>query len=98
MHFEENSDLEGLRIPHFYTAFYVYKYATGISAALALTKRVTTGGEKERNDYFEFLKSGGSRYPIESLRVAGVDMESTEPVQAACDTFKEIVEQLKKMF
>ena len=98
MHFEENSDMEGLRIPHFYTAFYVYKYATGISAALALAKRVTTGGEKERNDYFEFLKSGGSRYPIESLRVAGVDMESTEPVQAACDTFKEIVEQLKKMF
>lgn len=98
MHFEENSDMEGLRIPHFYSAFYVYKYATGISAALALAKRVTTGGEKEREDYFKFLKSGGSRYPIESLRVAGVDMESTEPVQAACDTFKDIVDQLKKMF
>ncbi len=98
MHFEENSDMEGLRIPHFYNAFYVYKYATGISAALALAKRVTTGGEKEREDYFKFLKSGGSRYPIESLRVAGVDMESTEPVQAACDTFKEILEKLKKLF
>ncbi len=98
MHFEENSDMEGLRIPHFYNAFYVYKYATGISAALALAKRVTSGGEKEREDYFKFLKSGGSRYPIESLRVAGVDMESTEPVQAACDTFKEIVEELKKLF
>ncbi len=94
MHFEENSDMEGLRIPHFYNAFYVYKYATGISAALALAKRVTSGGEKEREDYFRFLKSGGSRYPIESLRVAGVDMESSEPVQAACDTFKEIVEEL----
>lgn len=98
MHFEENSDMEGLRIPHFYSAFYVYKYATGISAALALAKRVTNGGETEREDYFKFLKSGGSRYPIESLRIAGVDMESTEPVQAACDTFKEIVEQLKKLF
>lgn len=98
MHFEENSDMEGLRIPHFYNAFYVYKYATGISAALALAKRVTSGGEKEREDYFKFLKSGGSRYPIESLRVAGVDMESPEPVQAACDTFKEIVEELKKLF
>ena len=98
MRFEENSDMEGLRIPHFYNAFYVYKYATGISAALALAKRVTSGGEKEREDYFKFLKSGGSRYPIESLRVAGVDMESTEPVQAACDTFKEIVEELKKLF
>lgn len=97
MVFESNSDMEGLRIPHFYTAFYVYKYATGISAALALAKRVTEGGEKEREDYFKFLKSGGSRYPIESLRVAGVDMESTEPVQAACDTFKKIVDELKTL-
>lgn len=97
MVFEENSDMEGLRIPHFYNAFYVYKYATGISAALALAKRVTEGGEKEREDYFKFLKSGGSRYPIESLRVAGVDMESTEPVQAACDTFKKIVDELKTL-
>lgn len=97
MKFEENSDMEGLRIPHFYSAFYVYKYATGISAALALAKRVKNGGEKERNDYFEFLKSGGSRYPIESLKVAGVDMESVEPVQSACDTFKEILEKLKKL-
>lgn len=98
MHFESNSDLEGLRIPHFYNAFYVYKYATGISAALALAKRVTTGGENERNDYFNFLKSGGSRYPIESLKVAGVDMESTEPVQAACDEFKTIVDELNRFF
>ena len=97
MNFEDNSDMEGLRIPHFYSAFYVYKYATGISAALALAHIVTTGGEKERNDYFEFLKSGGSKYPIESLKIAGVDMESVEPVQAACNTFKEIVEQLKQI-
>lgn len=97
MNFEDNSDMEGLRIPHFYSAFYVYKYATGISAALALAHRVTTGGDKERNDYFDFLKSGGSRYPIESLKIAGVDMESVEPVQAACNTFKEIVEQLKQI-
>ena len=97
MHFEANSDLEGLRIPHFYNAFYVYKYATGISAALALAKRVTSGGEKEREDYFKFLKSGGSRYPIESLRIAGVDMASVEPVQAACDTFKAIIEELKSL-
>ena len=97
MNFEDNSDMEGLRIPHFYSAFYVYEYATGISAALALAHRVTTGGEKERNDYFEFLKSGGSRYPIESLKIAGVDMESVEPVQAACNTFKDIVEQLKQI-
>ncbi|MCR4733995.1 MAG: oligoendopeptidase F [Treponema sp.] len=97
MHFEDNSDMEGLRIPHFYSAFYVYKYATGISASMALAKRVTTGGEKEREDYFKFLKSGGSRYPIESLRIAGVDMEKTEPIQAACDEFKSIVEELKRL-
>ena len=97
MHFEPNSDMEGLRIPHFYTSFYVYKYATGISAALALAKRVTEGGEKERGDYFAFLKSGGSRYPIESLRLAGVDMESTKPVQDACDEFKKIIAELKSL-
>ena len=97
MIFEETSDLEGLRIPHFYNAFYVYKYSTGISAALALAKRVTEGGEQEREDYFKFLKSGGSRYPIESLKIAGVDMESTESVQAALDDFKEIVDQLEKL-
>ena len=95
MHFESNSDMEGLRIPHFYSAFYVYKYATGISAALALAKRVTEGGDKEREDYFAFLKSGGSRYPIESLKVAGVDMEKVEPVQAACDVFRKIIEKLE---
>ena len=96
MVFEEESDMEGLRIPHFYSAFYVYKYATGISAALALAKRVTGGGEKEREDYFKFLKSGGSRYPIESLKVAGVDMSSSEPVQAALDTFSDLVSELEK--
>ena len=97
MTFEANSDMEGLRIPHFYSAFYVYKYATGISASMALAKRVTSGGEKEREDYFAFLKSGGSRYPIESLKVAGVDMAQTEPVQAACDEFKKIVADLEKL-
>ena len=93
--FETTSDLEGLRIPHFYNAFYVYKYATGISASLALAKRVTEGGTAERNDYFKFLTSGGSRYPLESLRLAGVDMEKTEPVQAALDTFKVLVDELE---
>lgn len=97
MHFEENSDMEGLRIPHFYNAFYVYKYATGISAALALAKRVTEGGEAEKEDYFKFLKSGGSRYPIESLKVAGVDMSSSQPVQDALDVFAGLVDELEKL-
>lgn len=97
MVFEDVSDLEGLRIPHFYNAFYVYKYSTGISAALALANRVTQGGEKEREDYFRFLKSGGSRYPIESLKIAGVDMNSTEPIKSAINTFSDLVNQLEKL-
>jgi oligoendopeptidase F len=97
MTLEEASDLEGLRIPHFYRAFYVYKYATGISAALALAEKVLAGGEKEREDYFAFLKSGGSRFPIESLKVAGVDMSSPEPVRAACDAFGRLVDELETL-
>ena len=97
MVFEDNSELEAFRIPHFYSAFYVYKYATGISASLALAHRVTNGGEQEREDYFKFLKSGGSRYPIESLKVAGVNMESSEPVQAALDEFASLVDELEKI-
>jgi oligoendopeptidase F len=97
MALEEASDLEGLRIPHFYNAFYVYKYATGVSAALALADRVLSGGEKERQDYFTFLKSGGSRFPIESLKAAGVDMSSPEPVNAACRVFGKLVDELDKM-
>jgi len=97
MVFEETSDLEGLRIPHFYRAFYVYKYATGVSAALALADRVLGGGEKEREEYFNFLKSGGSRFPIDSLKAAGVDMSSPQPINAACDTFGRLVDSLEKM-
>jgi oligoendopeptidase F len=97
MSFEEASDMEGLRIPHFYRAFYVYKYATGISASIALAQRVLSGGEREREDYFAFLKSGGSRFPIESLKLAGVDMSAPEPVRAACRTFSGLVDELEKM-
>ncbi len=97
MVFEEESDLEGLRIPHFYGAFYVYKYATGISASLALAERVLTGGNREREDYFNFLKSGGSRFPIDSLKMAGVDMSRPEPIQAACDTFARLVKELEEL-
>jgi oligoendopeptidase F len=97
MTLEAESDLEGLRIPHFYNAFYVYKYATGISAALALAARVLGGGEAERQDYFAFLKSGGSRYPIESLRLAGVDMSASAPVEAACSIFEGLVNELEEL-
>ncbi|MCL2044699.1 MAG: oligoendopeptidase F [Treponema sp.] len=97
MVFEDASDMEGLRIPHFYRAFYVYKYATGISASIALAERVLSGGNQEREDYFTFLKSGGSRYPIDSLKVAGVDMSSPQPVQAACRVFSRLVDELEQL-
>ena len=89
--------MEGLRIPHFYTPFYVYKYATGISAALALATRVLNGGESEKQDYFKFLKSGGSRYPVDALKIAGVDMTKTEPIQQAINCFAKIVDELEKI-
>jgi len=94
MTFEDVSDLEGLRIPHFYSAFYVYKYATGLSASIALSEKVLHGGSAERDAYLGFLKSGGSRFPIESLKLAGVDMSRPEPVRAACRRFAEDVEKL----
>jgi oligoendopeptidase F len=97
MIFEDLSDLEGLRIPHFYRSFYVYKYATGISASYALAERVASGGKAEREDYFTFLKSGGSRFPIESLKAAGVDMSGPEPVEAACRAFGRLVDELEKL-
>jgi oligoendopeptidase F len=92
--FAIDPELECLRIPHFYRAFYVYKYATGLSAAIALSERVTRGGKKELNDYIGFLKGGCSKYPLDLLRDAGVDMETPEPVDAAMKRFGELVEEL----
>ena len=93
----EQADLEGLRIPHFYRAFYVYKYATGLSAAVSLAERVLEGGENERSEYISFLKSGGSRYPLESLQLAGVDMASPEPVRKALEKFSTLTDELEKI-
>lgn len=91
----EPSSMEGLRIPHFYRAFYVYKYATGLSAAIALSQRVMHGGKRERDDYFSFLRSGGSLFPIESLAAAGVDMSSPEPIKGAMKVFADLVKMLE---
>lgn len=96
MHFEDNSDMEGLRIPHFYNAYYVYKYATGISAAIALSERVLNGGKQELEDYLGFLKSGGSKFPIQTLKGAGVDMSTQAPVEAAVRKFEDLLTQLEK--
>jgi oligoendopeptidase F len=88
-------ELECLRIPHFYSAFYVYKYATGISAAVSLASEVLRTGETGK--YFGFLRSGGSRFPIETLAEAGVDMNSPAPVNAALDLFERRVGELESL-
>ncbi|MEY2906286.1 MAG: oligoendopeptidase [Verrucomicrobiota bacterium] len=88
-------ELECLRIPHFYSAFYVYKYATGISAAITLADGVLKTGETGR--YFGFLRSGGSKFPIETLADAGVDMNSPRPVNAALDLFERRVAELEQL-
>ena len=92
---DEELELECLRIPHFYSAFYVYKYATGISAAITLADQVLKTGDTER--YFGFLKSGGSKFPIETLTDAGVNMGSPEPVNAALALFERRVAELEDL-
>jgi oligoendopeptidase F len=90
-------DLECLRIPHFYSAFYVYKYATGISAAVALAQRVLRQGAPAVKDYLGFLKSGGSRYPIETLQSAGVDMLTPAPIEETIGVFKQRLKELREL-
>lgn len=94
---DDDLALECFRIPHFYRAFYVYKYATGLSAAIALAKRVSEGGQRELNDYLNFLKGGCSKFPLELLRDAGVDMEKPEPVETALKHFGKLVEELDEL-
>ena len=88
-------ELECLRIPHFYSAFYVYKYAIGLSAAMTLSQRVLRGESGAVGKVHEFLRSGGSRPPLETLRRAGVDMESPEPIESALALFAARVEELE---
>jgi len=90
-------DLECLRIPHFYSAFYVYKYATGISAAISLADRVLSGGPEELEAYLGFLKAGGYHFPIDILRAAGVDMLSPEPIEKAMNLFQSRIVQLREL-
>lgn len=90
-------EIEWARIPHFYYNFYVYQYATGISAALALSDRVVNGDKKEREDYLAFLKGGSSQFPIEMLKKAGVDMRSSAPVEAAISKFRHLVDELAEL-
>lgn len=92
---DENIEIEWARIPHFYYNFYVFQYATGISAALALAEKVVQGNEKDRDAYLSFLKRGSSQYPIDTLKMAGIDMTSPAPVKAAIQTFDNLITELE---
>lgn len=94
---DEEVDIEWARIPHFYYNFYVYQYATGISAAHALVDKVLSGGEEAKNRYLSFLSSGSSQYPLDVLQMAGVDMRTPEPVIAAMRHFDALVTELLEL-
>jgi oligoendopeptidase F len=94
---DQEIEIEWARIPHFYYNFYVYQYATGISAAIDLAEKVTSGGSKEREAYLNFLKGGSSKYPIDMLKMAGVDMESPAPVRSAIRKFDQLITELEKL-
>ena len=88
---------EWARIPHFYEPFYVYKYATGLTAAIAIATKILAGDTEVRDRYIEFLSSGDSDYPLNLLGKVGVDMTSPEPIQAALDLFEEKLQELKAL-
>ena len=90
--------LECFRIPHFYSGFYVYKYATGVSAATALAEKVIREGESARRAYLNFLKLGGSKYPLDELVEAGIDMRSADPIKRAIAHFGFLVDQLMEVY
>ena len=91
---DRDLELECLRIPHFYNAFYVYKYATGLAAAITLAKKVADGEPGALDRYLGFLRGGSSKWPLDLLRDAGVDLEKPEPVATALTRFGELVDEL----
>ena len=88
-------EMEWARIPHFYTPFYVYQYATGFVAAIALSGKILKEGASAVNDYTKFLCGGCSKSPIELLKIAGVDMTTEEPVNNAMKVFGDLLEQME---
>lgn len=94
---DKEISMEWARIPHFYTSFYVYKYATGFSSATAISNMILKEGQPAVDRYIKFLKSGGSNYPLELLKITGVDLSTPKPVQDALDRFGEILAELESL-
>jgi oligoendopeptidase F len=97
MHVDKDIAMEWARIPHFYNSFYVYKYATGFSAATSFSKQILEEGQPAVDRYLGFLQSGGSDYSINILKKAGVDMSSPQPIREAMSVFKELIEEMEKL-
>ena len=95
---DEEVRYEWARIPHFYRAFYVYKYATGYSSAVALSEKILTEGEPAVKKYLEFLSMAGSDYPLATLQHGGVDLSTPEPIERALKKFESIVEEAEKTY
>ena len=89
--------LEWTRIPHFFYNYYVFQYATGFSAAVAIANRILSEGESAVRDYKKFLSGGGSTDPISLLKIAGVDMSTPEPVNSALSLFGELLDEMEKL-
>lgn len=94
---DEDIAMEWSRIPHFYSSFYVYKYATGFSSATAIAEKILTEGKPAVDKYLEFLKSGGSNYPLELLKIAGVDLSTPQPIQDALNVFEKTLDELEEL-
>ena len=88
---------EWMRIPHFYRAYYVFQYSTGISAAIALARDILEEGEPVAERYLEFLQQGSSEYPLELLSVAGVDLRSSDPIEAAIEEYDELLDEVEAL-
>lgn len=97
MEVDKEIGMEWARIPHFYNSFYVYKYATGFSAATSFSKQILEEGQPAVERYLGFLKSGGSDYSINILKKAGVDMSSPEPIREAMSVFEDIISQMEQL-
>jgi len=91
----ELQDIEWARIPHFYNAFYVYQYATGFCSAVSIAKRILE--ENGAEDYLKFLSTGGSDYPLEELKIAGIDLTKPDAVAAAMEEFDKALCELEKL-
>ena len=94
---DEQIDVEWARIPHFYYNYYVYQYATGYSAAIALSNRILTEGEPAVKDYLKFLSGGSSYDPISLLKIAGVDMSTATPIKEALKVFGELIDEMEEL-